>query len=161
MEIAPQKNPLAYFTLILSDRWYEPRPFRNEQFREFRGVRGSRYCVSTHGRVLNADGQILRPFLRDGGINRNDVATTANTYFKVIIDGKAKYIHRLVYETFRGPIPHGYQIDHGDMLKFNNNISNLRAVTPRENRAYTRTKLHRKHAIVAMIARTFAQLRRN
>lgn len=44
-----------------------------------------------------------------------------------------RYIHRLVYETFVGPIPKGYHCCHNDGNKDNNNLSNLRVATPLEN----------------------------
>ena len=40
--------------------------------------------------------------------------------------------HRLVYKAFNGPIPAGYSIDHIDQDKTNNKLSNLRALTPKE-----------------------------
>ena len=42
-------------------------------------------------------------------------------------------VHRLVYMTFVGDIPQGYQIDHIDGDSSNNNLENLRCVTPKEN----------------------------
>jgi len=41
--------------------------------------------------------------------------------------------HRLVYETFGGKIPNGFEIDHIDGDKHNNDITNLRVVTRSEN----------------------------
>ena len=41
--------------------------------------------------------------------------------------------HRLVYESFVGKIPAGYEIDHIDADKHNNDITNLRLVTRSEN----------------------------
>lgn len=43
------------------------------------------------------------------------------------------YVHRLVYEAFKGEIPEGMQIDHIDRNKRNNNPDNLRVVTRSEN----------------------------
>lgn len=43
------------------------------------------------------------------------------------------YIHRLVYESFKGEIPEGLEIDHIDRNKRNNNPDNLRVVTRIEN----------------------------
>lgn len=50
-------------------------------------------------------------------------------------DRKRKWfsMHRLVYEAFNGKIPEGMVIDHVDGCKTNNNLSNLRCVTPKEN----------------------------
>ena len=40
-----------------------------------------------------------------------------------------KYIHRLVWETFNGNIPKGYEINHIDHDKSNNSLANLELVT--------------------------------
>ena len=42
-------------------------------------------------------------------------------------------IHTLVYKTFVGNLEKGKVIDHIDQEKFNNNLENLRAITPSEN----------------------------
>ena len=43
------------------------------------------------------------------------------------------YVHRLVYEVFKGEVPEGMEIDHIDRNKHNNNPDNLRVVTRAEN----------------------------
>lgn len=47
--------------------------------------------------------------------------------------GKLYYIHRLVWETFKGDIPQNKQIDHIDGDTSNNHIDNLQVLTPRNN----------------------------
>lgn len=42
-------------------------------------------------------------------------------------------VHRLIYETFNGKIPHGLHVDHIDGNTHNNNIKNLQLLTPEEN----------------------------
>ena len=54
-------------------------------------------------------------------------------YLRVWINGRPRYIHRLVYETFVGPIPDGLQINHIDHNTHNNNLDNLELVSQREN----------------------------
>ena len=44
-----------------------------------------------------------------------------------------KEVHRVIYETFVGPIPDGYEIDHTDTHKDNNSLGNLKLVTHKEN----------------------------
>jgi hypothetical protein len=51
-------------------------------------------------------------------------------------------VHRVVASTFLGEIPKGKVINHKDLDKHNNNISNLEIVTSSENRIhYLKSKL--------------------
>lgn len=52
------------------------------------------------------------------------------------------YVHRLVYETFIGNIPEGYQIDHINTIKTDNRLENLRCVTHKENMSNPLTIKH-------------------
>lgn len=60
-----------------------------------------------------------------------------NGYLRVALwkDKKRKklYIQRLVVQAFIGPIPKGYEVNHIDEDKKNNNLSNLEIVTHRQN----------------------------
>lgn len=47
--------------------------------------------------------------------------------------GKCCFVHRLVYESFRGRLTDGYEIDHINTVRDDNRLENLRAVTPKEN----------------------------
>ena len=51
--------------------------------------------------------------------------------------GESKKLHRLVYETFVGPIPAGFQVHHIDGNKQNNAVSNLMILSPREHHDIT------------------------
>jgi hypothetical protein len=42
-------------------------------------------------------------------------------------------VHKLVYETFVGEIPQGYEIDHINTIRDDNRIENLRLVSHKEN----------------------------
>ena len=46
---------------------------------------------------------------------------------------KDYFIHRYIYEVFKGEIPEGMHIDHFDFNRKNNSISNLQLLTPKEN----------------------------
>lgn len=50
--------------------------------------------------------------------------------------------HRIVWETFKGVIPDGYEIDHINTIKTDNRLENLRLVTPKENMANPITRTH-------------------
>ena len=43
------------------------------------------------------------------------------------------YSHRLIWETFNGKIPYGYEIDHINAVRYDNRLLNLRCVTPKNN----------------------------
>lgn len=54
---------------------------------------------------------------------------------KLYRNGKYKLhrVHRIVYESFKGAIPEGMEIDHRNTVKDDNRVENLRCVTSKEN----------------------------
>ena len=95
----------------------------NENWRYIPGENG-KYKVSDMGRVMNAyTGRILRGTIKDTG------------YIKVNLSGhKSRTVHRLVMIAFN-PVE-GYErleVDHLDMDKTNNRLSNLEWVTKSDN----------------------------
>lgn len=58
-------------------------------------------------------------------------------YYQVKLrkDGKRyhRYVHSLIWETFNGSVPSGYEINHVDHDKSNNSLQNLELVTHSEN----------------------------
>lgn len=102
---------------------------------EWRPVRGYEdYDASNFGRVrslnYNHTGKtkILKLFKKENG------------YLQVCLckEGKRKmfYVHRLVYETFNGVIPDGYEVNHINEIKTDNSVWNLNLMTPKENINY-------------------------
>jgi len=96
-----------------------------EQWRDIRGYEGL-YQVSNFGRVKSVRRDIIRVLSKN-----------AQGYYKVNLAVKGKQhtftVHRLVYETFVGPIPDGMQVNHIDENKLNNFVWNLNLMTPKEN----------------------------
>ena len=48
--------------------------------------------------------------------------------------GRLQYVHRIAYETFKGEIPSGVEIDHIDGDTSNNKLDNLQLMKPRDNK---------------------------
>lgn len=58
-----------------------------------------------------------------------------------------KMVHRIIWETFNGDIPDGYEIDHINTIKTDNRLYNLRLVTPKENKNNPLTLIHLSKAM--------------
>lgn len=73
---------------------------------------------------------------------------STNYGYKLCSDSKGKLfrIHRAVYETFVGPIPDGYDIDHINTKRDDNRVENLRAVTHKENDNNPLTRQHKSES---------------
>lgn len=57
----------------------------------------------------------------------------ATGYVRIHINGKAEYVHRVIWEHVNGPIPKGMHVDHINGNKSDNRITNLRLVSPSQN----------------------------
>ena len=77
---------------------------------------------------------------------RNNGNNYLSFYFSENNKKRNYYIHRYVFETFKGKIPSDKQVDHVDNCKKNNSISNLQLLTPSEN---TR-KNHFKKKVISL-----------
>lgn len=76
---------------------------------------GAKWEISNFGRVKK-NGEIYEPVFTGG-------------YYRI---GPA-FVHRIVYELFKGEIPEGYVVDHIDTNVRNNHIDNLHACSQSEN----------------------------
>lgn len=84
------------------------------------------YSITRDGRIYSAlTNRFLTPTIPDGRYPT----------VMLTIAGKRKrlYVHRLIYSTFVGPIPDGFEIDHINRVKSDNCIENLRCVKHRTN----------------------------
>jgi len=84
------------------------------------------YFVDKDGNVYSKTGRILKCSVNSIGYKQ------LFTYKEGKFD-KAFCVHRLVYETFVGEIPRGFEIDHINRNRLDNRLENLRVVTHKEN----------------------------
>jgi len=86
------------------------------------------YSVSDQGEIRNDRTQkILKPYENN------------KSYLRVKIDGKHKFVHRLVLETFVGKSK-DKQGNHKDYNRQNNKLDNLEWMTAKENAKHRRKK---------------------
>lgn len=99
---------------------------------EWKPWRAGDYEVSSHGRVRRAS---RAPGATVGRVLK--LATSANGYraFRASVGGVItnQYVHRAVAESFIGLCPDGYEVNHRDGAKYNNEPSNLEYVTHAAN----------------------------
>ncbi len=110
---------------------------KNRRMKEVPRYEG--YFATTDGKIFSGKSQeFLKQFVK----SKKTGYLAVNLY--VGGTGKHKFkqehIHTLVLETFVGPMPKGYHGAHLDGSRDNNNLDNLRWVTPKENMSHK--KLH-------------------
>lgn len=95
--------------------------------------------------TVQSDGSVLweESYNRETGYLSKERLTYGrrlpNGYVVVNVGGKQWYMHRLVWTVFMGEIPQGYEIDHINGSVADNDLNNLRCVTPKQNRSNPRT----------------------
>jgi hypothetical protein len=102
----------------------------------YRGVSWP-YAVSEEGDVMSvvpAKGRRVGTCLRPGANGRKGhLGVSLNHAGRV----QTALVHRLVVESFYGPIPAGMEVNHIDFDPTNNRLTNLEIVTPLENVRHT------------------------
>lgn len=97
-----------------------------------------KYCITENGEVFsierNKKTKCNGIALLKGRKLKFNLSKGYNT-IALSLESKIKryFVHRIVYETFKGKIPKKKQINHKDGIKLNNHISNLELCTPLEN----------------------------
>ena len=71
-------------------------------------------------------------------------------YKMLWLNRKLQYAHRLIWETYRGVIPDGFQVDHIDGNGFNNKLSNLRVVSHKTNGRNQKMKSTNKSGVTGV-----------
>lgn len=129
---------------------------------EFRVIEGFPYEIWEDGRIFRTERtskngrklhriQVTPYKLTNGYLIVRLYCTKDDSYKKC-------YLHRLVWQAFNGDIPKGYEIDHKNGLRSGkdsngvdaNSLSNLRAVTHKENCANNEVSMERYRIANAM-----------
>lgn len=103
-----------------------------------------KYEVSNDGLMRNKRPRSDRPELLKGSSDKDGYIRYA-----LRSDGKTwnRISHRIVWESFVGPIPAGMQINHKNGIKNDNRLENLEVVTPSQNTLHGFRTLGRKPQI--------------
>ena len=100
------------------------------------------YLVSDSGQIKRIaawfPGRIGRnQYTRKSGHLLHPGLVTTGPHFQVRLHRKGrkvqKFVHRVVYESFHGPIPKHLEVNHRDGNGLNNNLSNLELLTHSAN----------------------------
>ena len=85
------------------------------------------YAARKNGEVINVKNEKIIKMIKCNGY----------LYFGLsdekLEKNKNYYQHRFVYEVFRGPIPHCFEIDHINEIKSDNRLKNLQLLTHKQN----------------------------
>ena len=101
-----------------------------------------KYIISNEGRIKNAKGQILKPYVNHKG------------YFKIGLMGDdkkmhKKRVHRLVAETFIPNTNNLPEVNHLNFNKQDNRVENLEWCTDDQNREhFLHNRVKRRYMIV-------------
>lgn len=121
---------------VKSERWLDTKDLLGEVWKD--AFENGFYQVSNYGRfksvkriVPNHNGnhvlkeRIMKPCVTKNGY----LAHSMRPYGKSM----TKTIHMLVWESFYGKVPEGYEINHIDENKFNNTLENLNILKHKDN----------------------------
>ncbi len=103
----------------------------NEEWKDIPGYEGF-YSASNQGRIYSMPRKGSK-----GGIRKQTVCLTNGGYSMVKLCKEKKektvLVSHLIWETFNGPIPEGYEVNHINENKQDNRLENLNLMTRKEN----------------------------
>ncbi len=109
------------------------------------------YLASYDGRIMSAKRTTSRsngrPHTTKPRIMELQETTKGYLQFRFYAHGSHKtvQVHRAIYEAWIGPIPEGFDIDHKDSNRSNNNVDNLQAVPRDEHNKLTQDRIIKKY----------------
>lgn len=96
-----------------------------------------------YDRYVTEDGNVFRYDYKQDKLILCKPNKSKNGYCRIKYNGKNFQTHRVIFETFVGEIPEGYEIDHINTIRDDNRLENLRCVTHAENNRNGITRQHR------------------
>lgn len=129
------------------------------------------YYISNWGRVYSSLYRIKEKGKGRGrmgyGENLKLLRTRISGHERIKLKGsgnnKQYSVHRLMWETFNGPIPDGYVVDHIDCVKSHNWLSNFQCITFSQNTCrsykYSRVLVNNNYTIQAISLKALGKLR--
>lgn len=93
----------------------------------------SNYVITTEGNVISFKGRKPRKLKPQAASQSKKGYVQVRLYDDSGKLGKLQYVHRLVWQTFKGEIPQGLEIDHIDGNPRNNNLTNIQLLSRRDN----------------------------
>lgn len=141
------------------EKWVPAIFWRYGKKYDFTGL----YEVSNFGHLRSLDRIVKHRFgaqIKRGKQIKPDIIHNGYCVFHLSKSNKPIKIvsQRLVWESFKGQIPDGYEINHIDEDKTNNNLSNLSLVTRTENcRWGTKSERQSKKMINGKLSKTVLQ----
>ena len=135
MENAKQFRTSRYYVKDNGDvfKHYPPTSYKNSYT-----YKGKKYLSTHRSSVINGVDYGVERWQKRKPTKRKNGYLVFNFWDKSIIEDKHFFntsVHQMVAECYLGPCPEGFEVDHIDGDKNNNNISNLQYLTPAENRA--------------------------
>ena len=89
-----------------------------------------------YDRWVSKDGLVYRYSKRQDKLILCKQSKASGGYCRVRVSGtkiNQVFVHRIIWETFKGEIPEGMQIDHINTIRTDNRLENLRLVTHKAN----------------------------
>lgn len=141
-------NGVLHYDISVIAEYYKKR--YKDMFVEFEGKTFKR-IPGWNLYFISMDAEVLSWVSGKAKILTTNIQTNGYPFIVLFKNkkAKAKTIHSLMYLTYIGDIPEGKEIDHRDGNKLNNSISNLRAVTRKENMQFSHSRLQMGHKLTA------------
>ena len=129
-------NGAEYQSFIEKQRMYYNKKYEKYKLKiaKDREERVIAFLGERNFRKINVEGKGSYYVVDDGHVYKKTGkeigSVDSNGY---VVASTLGFMHRLIWETFKGKIPEGYEIDHINTIRNDNRLENLRLVSHKEN----------------------------